>query len=130
MYVLDANTIIDLFKGRGKVAERVLHTPPAQIIVPTVVLYELEVGVLKSQRPEKNRRHIDELTALGTVVPFEEAEAKAAARIRVDLESQGLVIGPYDILIAATAMAHGNILVTHNTDEFNRVDGLRLESWY
>ncbi len=94
MYVLDANTIIDLFKGRGKVAERVLHTPPAQIIVPTVVLYELEVGVLKSQRPEKNRRQIDELTALGTVVPFKEAEAKAAARIRVDLESQGLLIGP------------------------------------
>lgn len=129
MYVLDANTIIDLFKSRGKVAERVLQTPPAHIIVPTVVLYELEVGVLKSQRPEKNRRQIDELTALATVVPFTGAEAKAAAHIRVDLESQGRSIGPYDILIAASALAHGHILVTHNTNEFNRVEGLRVESW-
>lgn len=56
--------------------------------------------------------------------------AKAAARIRADLESRGLPIGPYDVLIAATALARGAILVTHNTVELSRVAGLRLEDWY
>lgn len=130
MYLLDANTVIDLFKDRGRVAERVLGTSPAAIGLPSVVLYELEVGVLKSQQREKNRSQVDELASLATVIPFSEAEARAAARIRTDLETRGLAIGPYDTLIAATALAGGHVLVTRNTDEFGRVAGLRVESWY
>lgn len=65
-----------------------------------------------------------------TVLPFGLEEARAAARIRVDLESRGEPIGPHDTLIAATAVAAGGILVTHNTKEFSRVGKLRLEDWY
>lgn len=130
MFVLDTNTVIDLFKGRGNVAARVLEVPPAEIAIPAVVLYELEVGVLRSHRPEENRRQIDELTELATLLPFTAREARHAARIRADLEARGRLIGPYDILIAATAQAHESILVTHNTKELGRVTGLRVESWY
>lgn len=130
MYVLDTNTVIDLFKGRGRVAERVLATPPREIGLATVVLYELETGALKSERRQKNRRQIEELAALATLLPFGAAEARAAARIRAGLEAQGRTIGPYDILIAATALARGEVLVTHNTEEFGRVEGLRLEDWF
>jgi len=129
MYLLDTNTVIDLFKDRGEVAERLLSVPPGEIALSSVVLYELEVGVRKSRRPEANRRQIDELARLATPVPFGTAEARAAARIRADLESGGMPIGPYDTLIAATALANGAVLVTSNVEEFGRIAGLRTESW-
>lgn len=129
-YFLDTNTAIDLFKNRGRVAERLLAKKPREIAVPAIVLYELEVGAEKSQYPEKNRRQIDGLSALATVVAFGDEEARAAARIRAGLEAQGTPIGPYDVLIAATALANGGVLVTRNTRELARIEGLRVEDWY
>lgn len=130
MYLLDANAVIDLFKRRGRIADRVLATPPGEIGLASVVLFELEVGAAKSKRPRANRRQIEELARLVRLLPFGPAEARAAARIRVDLETQGSKIGPYDTLIAGTAMARGAVLVTHNTREFQRIEGLTVEDWY
>jgi tRNA(fMet)-specific endonuclease VapC len=129
MYLLDANAVIDLFKGRGRVAERMLATPPGEIGLASVVLYELEVGAAKSKRPEAHRRQIEELARLARFVPFGQAEARSAARIRAALEAEGRKIGPYDTLIAGTAMAHRAVLVTHNTRELGRIDGLVVEDW-
>lgn len=64
------------------------------------------------------------------VLPFGDAEARKAAVTRADLGKRGLLIGPYDLLIAATALVHKSVLVTHNTKEFNRIRGLSLEDWY
>lgn len=130
MYLLDANAVIDLFKGRGRVAERVLATSPGEIGLAAVVLYELEVGAAKSKRPEAHRRQIEELARLARFVPFGQAEARSAARIRAALEAEGRKIGPYDTLIAGTAMAHGAVLVTRNVSEFERIDGLVVEDWF
>jgi tRNA(fMet)-specific endonuclease VapC len=68
--------------------------------------------------------------SLLTILPFGSAEARAAARVRSGLERQGLPIGPLDTLIAGTAMAHGLTLVTHNVEEFGRVEGLAIVDWY
>ena len=65
-----------------------------------------------------------------TTVPFGRPEAAAAARVRADLEAEGRPIGPYDVLIAGTALAQGAVLVTRNVREFNRVRGLAVENWY
>jgi tRNA(fMet)-specific endonuclease VapC len=62
-------------------------------------------------------------------LPFDDAAADQYGAIRHDLESIGQVIGPLDIQIAAIALAHGCTLVTHNTAEFSRVQGLRFEDW-
>jgi tRNA(fMet)-specific endonuclease VapC len=62
-------------------------------------------------------------------LPFDHQAAQQAARIRVDLEARGLLIGPLDLLIAGTALSHGAILATSNTKEFARVKGLRLADW-
>jgi tRNA(fMet)-specific endonuclease VapC len=130
MIVLDTNTLIYFFKRQGRVAERLLAQPPREIGVPTIVIYELEVGIAKSTSPEKRRRQLAELLAAVTVLPFGAAEAQQAARIRAELERAGEPIGPYDILIAATALAHGGRLATRNVKEFGRVPGLSLEDWY
>jgi tRNA(fMet)-specific endonuclease VapC len=130
MYVLDTNTLIYFFKAAGKVSRRLLSVPPKDIAVPPIVLYELEVGIAKSTSPRKRRHQLQTFVALVNILPFGLDEAKSAASIRVKLEKKGLSIGPYDILIAATALSNKSVLVTHNTDEFNRIEGLQLEDWY
>jgi tRNA(fMet)-specific endonuclease VapC len=65
-----------------------------------------------------------------SIAPFDRTAADAATEIRLDLMRRGQLIGPLDILIAATALSRGAVLVTHNTGEFSRVPGLRLTDWY
>ncbi|MBK1727076.1 PIN domain-containing protein [Halorhodospira neutriphila] len=112
-FALDTNTLIYFFKGRGEVARNLLATAPASILIPAVVVYELETGIAKSSEPDKRRGQLDELLDTVTVLPFDRQAAIQAARIRARLEGQGTPIGPMDTLIAATALAHNATLVTH-----------------
>ncbi len=130
MYVLDTNTLIYFFKGKGRVADRMLIEAPANIGIPSLVLYELETGIAKSASPQKRSRQLKMLLESAVLLPFSTEEAKASALIRSRLEKKGSLIGPVDILIAGTAVANQGTLVTHNLTEFNRVDGLVTEDWY
>lgn len=130
MYALDTNSVVYFFKGMGRVSERLLSTPPREVALPAIVLYELELGLAKSTAPERRRSQVDELVRRVLILPFGQAEARVTARIRADLERTGEPIGPLDFLIAGTALAHGATLVTHNTKEFQRVGGLSLEDWF
>ena len=94
MYVLDTNTLIYFFKGLGGVADRMLATPPSEIAAPTVVVYELELGIAKSSAPARRRAQLDELLSAVSVLPFGRSEARVAASIRARLESTGTPIGP------------------------------------
>ena len=130
MYILDTNTLIYFFKGIGNVSTSLLKKSPRSIGIPTIVLFELEVGIAKSTSPEKRRVQLQSLTSTVNILPLGREEVKWAATIRADLENQGKPIGPYDVLIAGTALANKAILVTHNTGEFKRIAGLQLEDWY
>jgi len=130
MYVLDTNTLIYYFKGMGNVAERLLQTAPRDIAIPAVVLYELEVGIAKSNDTKKRRKQLDDFIALITVLPMGIKEAKTAANIRATLEKKGTPIGAMDTLIAGVVLANQGVLVTHNRKEFSRVEGLWIEDWF
>jgi len=130
MYVLDTNTLIYYFKGMGNVAEKLLHTAPRDIAIPSIVLYELEVGLAKSNDSKKRHQQLDDFIALITVLPMGIQEAKTAAKIRADLEKKGTPIGAMDTLIAGVAVANKCTLVTHNSKEFSRVEGLTLADWF
>lgn len=130
MYALDTNSVIYFFKGLGNIAERLLETPPREIALPSVVLYELEVGLAKSGNPTRRRNQLEELLSVVELLPFGKTEARASAKLRSDLELRGTPIGPMDLLIAGTALSHGAVLVTRNVREFERVAGLRVEDWY
>lgn len=130
MYILDTNTLIYFFKGIGNVSTRLFSKPPKSIGIPTIVLFELEVGIAKSTSPKKRRLQLESLISTVNILPLAHNEVKSAASIRVDLENRGKPIGPYDVLIAGTALANKSVLVTHNTSEFERIAGLQLEDWY
>jgi len=128
--MLDTNTLIYFFKGMGKVEENLFSHSPRDIFIPSLVIYELQVGIAKSNNPQKREKQLATLLEQVNVIPFEEREAKASALIRADLEKKGTPIGPLDILIAGSAKAHNLTLVTHNTREFMRVEGLTLRDWF
>ena len=130
MFILDTNTLIYFFKGVGEVSRHLLSTPPVEIGLPTIVLFELEVGIGKSKSPEKRRAQLHEFASMIMVFPFGREEASSAALIRIRLEAKGFPIGPYDVLIAATAMANNATLITHNKKEFERIEGLNIEDWF
>jgi tRNA(fMet)-specific endonuclease VapC len=126
MFALDTNTLIYYFKGMGRVAARLSGCAPSEIGIPIVVVYELETGIAKSQRPRKRREQLDALLAATKLLPFD----RAAARQSASLESKGTPLGPLDCLIAGIALAQGATLVTRNSAEFGRVAGLRVADWY
>jgi tRNA(fMet)-specific endonuclease VapC len=130
MYVLDTNTLIHFFKGEGHAPERMLEVPPAEIGIPALVVYELEVGIARAPAGQKRRAQLASLLEQVRLMPFDHAQARAAADVRAQLERVGLQIGPLDTLIAGTALAARATLVTHNTREFGRVPGLTVADWY
>ncbi len=129
-YLLDTNTLIYYFKGLGNVKERLLVCQPSEIVLSSVVYYELQVGILKSTSPQKRIAQLAILKNQVSWVDFDEKSAEATAQIRVELERIGKPIGSYDVQIAGMAVANDLILVTHNTGEFGRVSDLKLEDWF
>lgn len=130
LYILDTNTLIYFFKGIGHVADNLLSKSPKDISISSIALYELEVGIAKSKNPKKRRGQLEALISRIKISSFGVKEAEMAATIRAALESKGTPIGPYDTLIAGTALSTNATLVTHNTKEFARVNDLTLEDWY
>lgn len=55
--------------------------------------------------------------------------ARICAEVRSRLERAGTLIGPHDLQIAGIALQHRLTLITHNTREFNRISGLKLDDW-
>ncbi|ALB42426.1 MULTISPECIES: type II toxin-antitoxin system VapC family toxin [unclassified Anabaena] len=130
MYVLDTNTLIYYFKGQGQVAENFANVSAQEISIPTIVFFELQVGIAKSTSPAKRTQQLQELMSRVNLVLFDREAALAAAKIRAELEQQGTPIGQMDVLIAGTAIALQATLVTHNIKEFSRVSGLTIVDWY
>jgi tRNA(fMet)-specific endonuclease VapC len=130
LYILDTNTLIYYFKGLGQVKSHLLSTSPKDIAIPAVVLYELEVGIAKSNSPAIRSKQLKAMCSVVRVLPFSEKEAQITAKIRAQLEKKGTPIGHYDYLIAGTALAHNGVLISNNTKEFNRVAELKLDNWF
>jgi tRNA(fMet)-specific endonuclease VapC len=133
VFCLDTNVVIFAINGRRpKIVERlhrelVAGTP---MVVPAIVLFELEYGCAKSKRPEQSRRALEIFLSAGfDQPPFDIEDAREAGEIRAVLEASGQPIGPYDTLIAAQVRRRRATLATLNAREFERVPGLRVEDW-
>lgn len=130
MHALDTDTVSYWLRGRGRVAARLASAEPSSIALPAIVLHELRYGMLRSAGSARLRDDLEAFLTALPILPFDAAAADAAARARLDLERAGMQVGPFDLLIAGTALACDATLVTHNTREFGRIRGLRLEDWY
>ncbi len=130
MYYLDTNTCIYFLKGSYRsILEELRNRKPEEIKIPSLVKAELLLGVEKSKQKEKNREIYTKFLQPFEIVSFDDAAAEIYAKTRASLEKRGKIIGPNDLIIAATVMSKKGILVTHNTKEFKQVVGLLLEDW-
>lgn len=129
-YLLDTCTVSDFVKGHPAVMARLKSTSPNQIVVSTLTRMEIDYGLaIHPERARKLAPVLEGFFSVVTTVPFDEADAHAAAAIRAALKSKGQPIGAYDALIAGTGVARGLIVVTSNVGEFNRISGLQIENW-
>ncbi len=129
-YMLDTNIIAYAKNNRPEtVLNRFRAYDPSDLCISAITMAELEFGVCKSSRPDKNRLALMLFLANIEVIPFDGAAAREYGQIRYDLSSRGELIGANDLLIAAHAKSLDLILVTNNGREFERVDGLKLENW-
>jgi len=132
-YLLDTNACIALLNRRPeRVREHLLRawTDEHTVLLSSIVLHELFYGAAKSVRVSSNFESIRKLLQESfEVLDFDQDAARVAGTIRAGLERQGKRIGDYDTLIAGQALARGLTLVTANTREFSRVDGLKLVDW-
>jgi len=127
-FLLDTNAVIALLNDpQSTIARRVRQEMPSEIGISAIVSHELFYGAFKSRRAAQNISRIDALRF--AVLEFDNEDARQAGVIRAHFAAVGAPIGPYDVLIAGQAVARNMTLVTHNTDEFRRVPGLRIEDW-
>jgi tRNA(fMet)-specific endonuclease VapC len=99
------------------------------VCISSITLSELEYGVEKSVAVARNQANLLAFSTLVDIMPYESFAAHCYGEIRADLEKKGTPIGALDMLIAAHAKSLGLTLVTNNTREFARVDGLQLDDW-
>lgn len=129
-YMLDTNICIYAIKHKPeKVIIRLQEHDPEEVCISSITYAELVHGVEKSQSKEKNRLALDLLLSNIEIMNFDASAAEAYGKIRADLELKGTPIGPLDTLIAGHAQSLGYIVVTNNTKEFARIDGLKIENW-
>lgn len=129
-YLLDTDICIYLIKRRPpNVIGQFRQHSPKDVAISTITLFELEYGVDKSQQQQRSKDALAKFLLPLNILDFDNSAAIEAAAIRADLERKGTPIGPYDLMIAGLARSRSLTLVTNNTNEFKRVDGLEVENW-
>ncbi|MBE9130006.1 MULTISPECIES: type II toxin-antitoxin system tRNA(fMet)-specific endonuclease VapC [unclassified Coleofasciculus] len=129
-YLLDTNVCIRLLNNTSPtVTTRLAAQEPENIYLCTVVQMELVYGAYRSANLERNLALLEQFFSQFSSLPLDEPAARVAGQVRAQLAALGTPIGPYDVQIAAIALVNNLILVTHNTGEFGRVNGLQIEDW-
>ena len=128
MIHLDTDTAIAILRGNETAAAK-LESATVRVGISGIVLAELLFGAEGSRDAEAGKAAIEQLLASVDVVPFGRSCASEYGRLRLELKRIGRTTGETDAFIAATALACGATLVTHNTKHFRHIPGLRLEDW-
>ena len=130
MYLLDTNICIYIINKKPEsVIKKFDNLNPDEIKISTITVAELEYGVSKSKKRDQNRSALRNFLSTFEIITFDIKDAEIYGIIRNDLENRGEPIGPYDMQIAAQALARDLVLVSNNTNEFNRIEKLKLENW-
>lgn len=130
MFLLDTNICIYIInKNPRQVVDKIKSYRPHQIKLSSISMGELEYGISNSQQRDKNRQALLHFSSAFDIVEFDDNDAEIFGLIRANLERRGLIIGPYDMQIAAQAMTRDLTLVTNNTSEFSIIPHLKLANW-
>ena len=127
-YMLDTDTCSFVIRGGNEKLRKRIQRNAGRLCVSSISVAELRFGARK-KGSARITDAVEFFLELVDVVPWDEEAAGCYAEIRAVLESTGTPIGNMDTLIAASALADGCVIVTHNTDHFGRVPGLSIQDW-
>jgi tRNA(fMet)-specific endonuclease VapC len=128
--LLDTTVLSDFTRGVPAVLARMKAANKGDTAICTVTAMEIEYGLmLNPARARKIEPMIRSLLRDLHVISYEPEDATATAAVRAALAKRGTPIGPYDIMIAGSALRRGLVMVTSNGGEFGRIHGLVLEDW-
>ena len=131
-YLLDSNICIYAMGGRHpQILRRMQKAGKQDLCVDAIVVSELAYGVAKSAPSfqARNRLQLQKFLGSVNVLEWPSAAMWTYGQIRHALKVSGLPIGDFDMLIGAHALHAGLTVVTNNTREFERIQGLKLENW-
>jgi len=130
IYFLDTNIWIFILNEKyPHLNKRIENCDKNTLKMPSIVLSELYYKAEKSRKPERVQENIRRLLTHFEVIPFDNKCAIAAGRIKAELIIAGQKTSDSILLIAATTLANNGVIVTNNTREFLRIDGLAVEDW-
>lgn len=132
-YLLDTNTVSYFLRDHSPaLTARLMGTAPDALAVSVISAGELQFGLKKlgpGFRTTALAARLDKLLGAIATLPLEPEVANQYGHIRTHLEAKGTPISGNDLWIAAHALAEDLTLITHNLREFERVPGLKVESW-
>jgi tRNA(fMet)-specific endonuclease VapC len=128
-FLLDTNACICFLKNTSEAFSKRFLANHDKLSVCPIVKAELYFGAQKSGKRKANLEKIETFFENLDNLPFSDNAVKVYGEIRFFLEKKGKKIGPNDLIIASIAIAHNATLITHNTKEFVRVKGLKIQDW-
>ena len=130
MFLLDTNICIFAINKKSENVIKKIHEKSVNgIYISSITIAELEYGVQNSTQIDKNKLALLKFISIFNVIDFSDHDATVYGNMKTLLRKKGKLFGPLDMLIAAHALSRELILVTNNTTEFEKVEGLRLEDW-
>ncbi|QBY46566.1 type II toxin-antitoxin system VapC family toxin (plasmid) [Arsenophonus nasoniae] len=128
-YLLDTNIVIFTIKRKPVSLLPKFNQHTNQLAISAITFAELIFGAEKSMNSAKNLATVNDFVSRLTVLPYDEQAAFHYGDIKANFEKKEKPIGDNDLHIAAHARSKGLVVVTNNTREFERVEGLRIEDW-
>ena len=129
--VLDTSVLIEAERGKLSLSSLLQKTfQKESIYISSISVSELYLVEHLSHKSFKEQRttSIEIMISSLIILDFDSKVAKAHAHAWSQLKKKGILIGPYDLIIAATCLYHQHSLLTFNIKEFSRVPNLKLAS--
>ncbi len=133
MYLLDTDILSNLMRRAPSTTliAKLASVPPEQQFTSSITLGELIYGACRLRA--RTRNLLEQLEGILlpnlAVLPFDAAAARRYGEVRAELEGRGVLLGDADLRIGAIALARGLIVVTGNTQHFERIPELPVENW-
>lgn len=130
MIFLDSDVCIHFLNGKDSdLIKKFQANSPTDIKIASIVQAELLFGVANSKKIRENGLKLAKFLDPYEILPFDSTAAAIYAQIRFELTKKGTLIGPNDLILAATVLANQGALATRNVGEFNRLESLKIEAW-
>lgn len=127
-YLVDTDWVVEYLKGRAPAVQMLPALRHAGLAISLITYGEIYEGIYAGQDPGRHEAVFLRFLRRAQVLPLNRTILRRFAHLRATLRAQGQLIGDLDLLIAATALHHDLILMTHNTRHFNRIPDLKLYS--